>query len=112
MATKDPSQELAVQLAERQAQTEWITVGLHGHEMADRQAGQGVQLHGSLMRGHKELAKKRQAEWPRGRGGQEQQEEQQVQGRLSIQHSQAHAGGAISRMEDAPNRNIYGAAAC
>ena len=60
----------------RRAPTEWIKVpshtGLHGNEMADKLADQGVRLPGVRLQGQEQPTLKRPAGWPRDRGDQEQ----------------------------------------
>ena len=55
---------------------EWVKVpshlGLYGTEMADKLADLGVQKHGVRIQGQEQPTPKRQAEWARDRGDQEQ----------------------------------------
>ena len=63
-------------LQECRALTEWIKVpshtGLHGNEMADELADQGVRQHGVRMEGQERPTLKRPADWARDKGDQEQ----------------------------------------
>ena len=62
-------------LQDRRAPTKWVKVpshtGLHGNDMADKLADQGVQLHGVRMEGQERPTLKRTADWARDEEDQE-----------------------------------------
>ena len=68
--------EMQTLLQDRRAPTEWVKVpshtGLHGNDMADELADQGVRLHGVRMEGQDRPTLKRPADWARDEGDQEQ----------------------------------------
>ena len=75
MANKDQWMEMQAILQDRTAPTEWIKVpshtGLHGNEMADGLADQGVRMYRVKMEGHDRPTLKRPADWDRDREDQE-----------------------------------------
>ena len=108
MASKDLWLELQALLQERRAPTEWIKVpshtGLHGNEMADELADLGVRGHGVRMQGQERPTRKRQADWARDRGNQEQGSQGHAppiaapDGAPPAAPQRPHAGGGVQRL--------------
>jgi hypothetical protein len=95
VANKDLWQDLAIAMEGRMADTEWIKVpshvGLHGNEMADRMADEGVLLHGVPIRG-KEAATLQSLKRTREEMEMQQEEQREVRQPppMAVTHRQPH----------------------